>query len=557
MGMKRYKPLLFIYITLALFQFNAMAQTCIQGNCKDGFSVLRNDKTYLLGNFKSGKLEGEGMQVIFHTTKFIERSREGDFLVLAAFGLPSLEEVLKLRPQIVKHGVFTNGELNGKGTLYATDENGLPEFRWLIRFAERWVGAWGWKQIRYDGEFSKTNASGRGQIILELQKGKIKCTGDSLARPTLPDVILEIEGEGFAEKGLFRGSFLDGYPHGFALTNVINRQLTKDKKLVRQAWLHGVPNNTITNSNYPADEGGTGIHQLPDGIVYTGPVDDKGKALGFGKMEKRNTTYGTLEWKYTGYFHEGKRTGEGFMELYSWKIVHSGTFSRDTLIAGTTTVNNYNFKQTSASAYLKSGWPDKGTAYIAEWPSLDAYREGKDPDYSYWGDIAAGGAYNGYGTYTAKGIKKEGYWTSGTLTQGSGTVEYNSLNGYYIIVYQGLASGIYLDKGSWKTMDGRLLPYGAKFQLSKLPRSRFISNCYRCNGSGKETEVHHVAAATISNSFTTNTSKSVDYLNSYWATTTKTTLSFTRPGYSYTTSKTCTFCYGAKQDMMKIAIPEP
>ncbi len=561
----RNKTSLISLLLLLLFAGSGVAQ-CVQGDCTNGYGLYRTGQTYQLSNWKNGKAEGEGMQVVFYTPSTITsayKNTEGEFLMLTAFEQPTIDAVLKLLPQIVIKGVFTGGELNGPGTLYATDIKKLPEFNWLLQFTERWIGgSWSWRQMRYDGQFVKTQPSGQGTMKLTMPNAVISCTGQQLNYLDNPDVIIEVEGGYFPKKGLFRGSFKNGVAHGFAVTNVKGNSLLPGGELRRQAWVYGWPELLGEAGMYPKDEGGTTSLKLANGTSYTGPLDDKQRPLGFGKQVK-TAADGKDEWVYTGYFFEGLKSGIGLMEHMSLhNKTFAGYFSRDTFSTGTAFSfgNNYFFRTNAPRYNLSTALALDCEARMSQWASRKDYGSATKEIESYSGHIGKNGLYDGYGTLYKDATARSGNWRGSTLvTQLWGSIDYYSLNDNCVVVIDGMAAPVKKDflTGRWKTSDGKLLPVGGTLQLSRYTINNFAGSCNTCNGSGTQSIANRVEASstTYSSSYST-TEGGGPYMDSYWKKTS--TLSFTsyRPAYTQYTYKTCSVCNGGGKLTSSIPLKE-
>lgn len=538
---------------------------CLQGDCNNGYGLFRKGQTYDLGNWKGGKLQGEGMRVIFHKAEgyYGRTNTEADFLLLTAFETPSVESVLKLKPQVVIKGVFSQGELNGAGELWATDVKTLPELKWLLRFTERWVGGtWSWEQMQYKGEFQVTKPTGYGSMVLAMKTATITCTGKELTNPNNPDVILEAESPDFKNKRVFRGAFVNGFPHGFCITN-FDWYAPAVEGLRRQLWVYGQKGFTGKVGLYPADEMNAQQLKLADSSVYTGPLDPKNKPVGFGRVVK-TAPDGKMEWIYSGYFADGERSGPGLFERFGqYGLALAGDFGRDSFMRGTVyTYGNGYFTETSTTRFHPSTYrPVGGTGYQGTWDFRSAFENGAKASKLYWGGFNEAGSYEGNGTITtADGATRTGIWKNGMLVQQlSGEIDYYSLFENCVVVLNGMASPVKRDfkTGKWKTLSGQVLPEGGKLRLSKHAYGNFHGRCSSCNGSGKVAEAHRVEAST-----TTFTSKFSTvqgggaYMDSYWLKTTTTTSSYTIPAYTTYTYRGCSACGGGGSGVTKAMIAE-
>lgn len=542
---------------------------------------INKGSVYLVGNFVNGMLEGNGMEVTFHTTYINYKPKphsEADFLLLTAYGQPDFKDVKALRPQVLKMGNFNKGVLNGKGILYAIETQKIPELLWIVDFAKRFASARSWGEIRYEGEFVNTEPAGRGQVIVQLDNGTLTTTGENLISGDNPDIVFELEKEGLPGKALFRGSFRKGFAHGWALTNFVNNQRTEGGKLVRQVWHYNWPGFATQPGTYPFDEAGSREYQPDKYSHYIVGQDAKGRATGFGRLVKLyNSAYKVNEldtaYIYTGYFTEGRPSGEGFLEkpFGEWK---AGIFSTtDTLITGKAAFNEViplgrpNFFQQGIGYYqvydgnelTPDGRIKGGTGTRLVYSSLSDYGRDKDISESYRGGFKDG-KYHGFGVSSGRNYRKEGNWSYGNLVTGTGNtvINTNGLTENMVVVINGTASPVKRNPNGfgWVTADNRPVPQG-EVTLSKLPLSRFYGACPVCSGSGKQSEAHYVAPSSKLDVKTVTTYTDASYVGGYWKNTSRVVTETTSGGYTYYTQKTCASCYGNKITLTVVSVPEP
>lgn len=544
------------------------AQQCIQGDCSNGYGVVRIDTnkvvgaTYLVGNFKNGKLEGEAMEVTYDKPKYFNSTKqytEVDFLLLTQFSKPTLKDVLALKPQRVKHGNFVNGSLNGKGSLVAVEVNMVPEFEWIIQFGKTMLKQFDWHEFRYEGEFTNSKPSGRGQVNLRLWEAKLTTTGENLSSPDNPDVVFEFEKKNVTGKGLFRGSFKNGFAHGWALTNMDRDKIIPDGKMARQYWHSGRYYDPQKAGAYPGDIAGT-VEYKPDAQHhYIVPLDNDGKPTNFGRLTKKNTA-GQVEYVYTGYFSAGKKMGAGFLEFPNGGY-RLGDFDGDTLVSGTTALispDGVKFYSASAGTILMpDGQIKEGYGTYSWYKSFRDFAMGVKAEMYYAGNWT-NGQYNGEGFMQTKTTESSGVWYYGNLAQGNTTVDYSKLQQGNIVVINGMASPVKMDPKThrWVTADDRYIPDGT-VTLSRLPMSQFFGACAMCNGSGKQSEQHYVARKSTLDVKNVTTYTDASYVGGYWKNTSKVVTETVTGGYNQTIYKTCSSCYGNKRQQNIKSRPEP
>ncbi len=557
-----------LLIVLFAYSITMQAQECIQGNCANGYGVLRIDTNavvgavYLVGNFKNGKLEGEAMEVVYDKPTYYRSDKqytEVDFLLLTNSGQPKLENVLELKPQLIKYGQYANGELNGKGVLVAVELNMVPEFEWIVLFGKTMLKQFFWNSLRYEGEFKKSKPSGKGQLNVELMEASLLTTGEDLTSPNNDDVVFEFQKKGMEGKGLFRGSFRNGMAHGFAITNMHQEKILPDGKLARQAWHSGRYFEPQKAGIYPGDVAGTVAFKPDAQHAYIVPLDNEGRPTNFGRLRKMDAS-GQMEYEYTGYFNAGKPMGAGFQQFKNGNY-RVGTFDGDSMLVGTTVIIGVDgvrfYTSYTGTIVLPNGTIKEGYGTYIWHKSLQNFALGVRAE-TYYSGYWMNGVYHGDGFLQTKTTESKGVWAYGNLAKGNSTIEYNKLETGHIVVINGMASPIKLDEKThrWVTADNRSIPDGT-VTLSRLTMAQFYGACPVCSGSGKESEQHYVARKSTLDVKNVTTYTDASYVGGYWQNTSKVITETVTGGYYQTLYKSCSRCYGNKRQMTTLSLPEP
>ncbi len=535
----------------------------VVGKGQAGFGVLRVAKnnegsSYLVGEFSAqGVLNGEGVEVAFYSPGVNLKTREVDFLMLVNFGLPSLAEILKLKPQIVKHGTFRAGQLEGKGTLYAQDVLQLPPLAWIAACAQRWTGLTAAAELRYTGEFKQNVPAGFGRAEWQSGTTVVACTGERLTDATNPDVVLEMSNASWKHKGIFRGATREGVLHGWAVSNVVRGQLSEGAQLQRQYWNFGYLELQGTAGAYPADELGAVTHRPDPQNEYVAQLDEKGAPGGFG-LWRRLDAKGSAISTYRGYLRAGKPHGIG-VTTDANRTTRMGTYDNGQLASGLTIDLFHEFVVIRGHDFGDRTHPVAG--------KLTAYRELKnyqaDPSRflrEFTGDFAPTGAYLA-GTEVAKiegGQIRENY-RNGRVESRSGSMTLGSLTARDVVTVDGISSPVVKNDHVGVTLaDGRTFQHGkiASLGLSNRPLADFQHKCATCNGSGKIVQQHTVPDLTTYTTETRTTFTDASAVSGYWTTTSRVLVPTVHRGYTYNTYSPCNGCNSRGNYLGVKSLPE-
>jgi hypothetical protein len=124
--------------------------TCVEGNCDNGYGKkLWKDGGFEKGNWKNGKLEGEGVQFFGKTSDFAGDTYEGEFKDDKYNGKGTYHDVSNGATHV---GYWKDDQPNGKG---------------IVRFDEnsKWPGEY------YEGDWKNGKREGFGIRVYSSKKG--------------------------------------------------------------------------------------------------------------------------------------------------------------------------------------------------------------------------------------------------------------------------------------------------------------------------------------------------------------------------------------------------
>jgi len=557
-----------LFLTLLIFtpsysQYHK--EKCLVGNCKNGYGLNRiegNKKNplpfdlsspwtngyqyYEVGEFKSGVLTGNGYRVALQG---IPQTAE--------IWLTNLIKNKEPLPVDARHctwyegGMYDKGLLNGKGA--------------LIEF-----GYDGPRRIR-EGTFKNSLLNGEGIKIIPTQDGFFKTEVDQDGKYKV------LYGR------LFHGNFINDVCTDCSITEtkVGGGEGTTWGKLLQEDFLSGwVTKNYETDSysgkfkstepykaliiggvevaRLPSTETTTNIKtvSLPDGTSYTGEVDDKGNAYGFGTIVLSGSPDAYYNYLvYEGFVDNGKPEGWGYRinRNNPLDVIMGGFYKNNILMHGVLVKPNdgpqvIQFGEKSGNldphynAYLKSildgPFFQRTYTYDANSRTFRLSRE------------ESGYKVNGYekNVWVSKGQTMEEKKRQRVVT--NGMISISDLTVSDIVVLNGMASPIVTEgAGIFELKNGKKVSSltGNQVQLSRHPASDFHQACKECKGSGQMTYSYQPPPQQVE---VVNYSYSTEVLDyTAWRKTTKTTTTYTKTFPVEQRKKNCDACQGKGHSM--------
>lgn len=529
-NMIKYSTVLYMHAAILLvLQQPVAAQTCISGDCKNGYGVMQvgccGNFKYQVGNFnKKSRLDGKGALLYWYNEG---KKNEADFVAALSQGPPTLEKLRDFKPSVIQTGNFVKGEQEGPGLIV---EDRMPYFSPFSWISSNWFNNEKVKYFRYEGSFINSIAQPAGVVTFIYATDTLICASDNLHQKDLNlpiEMVIDIRRSNSSRNQLIRGNFINKKMHGWAL-KCEPRPGTTQNVFYRQLWLYGKLIHEDNGGAYPFDMDNAQTFKDEKGREFTGPMVN-GKINGFGTIR-----YGYNN-QYQGYIKDNLPHGYGFMDTIGatkYGLFNKGFFEQGTWI--TYWVNRLivtegkkdNFKE----GYIKQATHDNLEYYVAGYPPL----------WSFEGYMIQATGWQGKVLRTDYNSKTETWYDKGV--QISSSSEINNIMVWQVYVKDGIASMVVRYNPSSKEAvlsDGRVINTSNKSEYkpsSKYYTSHFYTVC-PCGGDGKTTTTAEVSGYTKSWTRTEQVNKSA--VVGYWQGTQQVTSTYYTPGYSITRKVAC------------------
>lgn len=518
-----------LYIFLLLnFQQMLTAQTCLKGDCKNGFGVQRigtgSSFSYLIGNFnKKGKLEGKSVSMSWNYSKL---NNEVDFLFALSQDIPSIEKLWDFKPSFIKSGNFVNGQLEGPGIMLM--ENVIyPSITWI---PEKWFKNTKLRYIRYEGNFVNSVNQQAGVVTFMYPNDTLICASDNLFQNNVyqsHEMVIDIRHSNPLYNQLIRANFVNRKMHGWAVKSERKSGISKPS-FFRQLWCYGQLIYEDNGGAYPYDMDNPQTIKDENGRVITGPLVN-GKVNGFGTIR-----YVDINNQYQGYIKDNRPDGFGIMDTIGarkYGLFSNGFFEEGTWMSywNNRFIITYGKKDNFREGNLKE----------VTYENLEDYLAGKPPRWSYEGYMIQATGWQGKVISTDFNNETITWYDKGKVVSSASSI--NNISVWQVYVKDGLASVVvsydsYAREGT--LADGRKINESNKQQYkpSKYYVGHFFDVC-PCGGDAKTTKTAEVSGYTNSWTRTEQVNKSA--VVGYWQGTQQVTSTYYTPGYTMTIKVAC------------------
>lgn len=504
------------------------AQTCIKGDCKNGFGVLRigngSSFSYQIGNFnKKGKLEGKSVLMSWSNANL---SNEADFLFALSQNIPPVEKLWEFKPSFIKSGNFVNGQLEGPGIMLMNQVNYFPSIAWI---PEKWFKNATLRFIKYEGNFINSSEQKAGVVTFMYPNDTLICASDDLYQNNLyqsNEMVIDIRRKDASSNQLIRANFVNKKMHGWAVKNE-NKSGIKENLFFRQLWCYGKLIHEDSGGAYPFDMVDPQTIKDDKGREITGPMRN-GKVNGFGTIR-----YGLYN-QYQGYIKDNRPDGFGYMDTIG--ATKYGMFSNGFFEQGTW-MSYWNIRfivEEGRKDNFKEGYITRKT-----YSSIENYLAGHKPFESSEGYMIQATGWHGNCVFYDQNKMESRYYENGKLISSNTQDMVAAVN--TVLTKDGVASFVKSSSldGSFQTADGRFGNIRKnEWTKSSHTKKEFYGFCPNCNGSGIVVESGSVAGSTSTSTRTEQYTQGA--VVGYWQGTRKVTTSTYTPGYNFKTSYRCT-----------------
>jgi hypothetical protein len=523
------KASLYIFLSVNLLQ-PVSAQTCIKGDCKNGFGVLRvgsgSSFSYHIGNFnKKGKLEGKS---VLMSWSYYNLSKEADFLFALSQEIPPIEKLWDFKPSFIKTGNFVNGLLEGPGVMLMNDIDYFPSIAWI---PEKWFKDVNLRYIKYEGDFINSGSQKAGVVTFMYPNDTLICASDDLYQNNLyksAEMVIDIRRKNALQNQLIRATFINKKMHGWAVKSE-RKSGNNQPSFFRLLWCYGKLIHEDNGGAYPFDMDDPQTIKDESGREITGTVRN-GKVNGFGKIK-----YGYNN-QYQGYLKDNRPDGYGFMVdttgAIKYGLFNNGSFEQGSWMSY---CNNRFIVTEGKKDNFKEGYLKEST-----YESLEDYLSGRPARWSFEGYKIQATGWQGKVLSTDYNTKTEAWFDKGVRTSYSS--EINNIMVWEVYVKDGIASMLMSYDASAREgtlSDGRKINASNKSEYkpsSKYNSSHFFGLC-TCGGDAKTTRTAEVSGYTKSWTRTEQVNKSA--VVGYWQGTQQVTSTYYTPGYTITTKVAC------------------
>lgn len=501
---------LLLMITGSQLEAQFYKETCVAGNCRNGFGLVRVSTSqdplpatvstsgntyyyYLMGEFKKGKLEGKGC-------RFEVPWNFGNFKTTDELYGGMVKDAILPRPDSSRFawfetGNYINNKLNGGGFLarYDFSMNGKPYiFIRQGRFVDGKLEGTGVKIFSKPGVLYDTlsksyskNSSYLQTVISGTYKNDL-CTAGTKSSQSATGVWGNITG-GFLDDEFLTGWVIKDYTDSAKLGNVSEGFHFKRTVPYKVIYVGG-----IETGNRFSTEQATAIRKinLGDGRMYEGETDAEGKPFGFGEITGP-------AYMYRGFVDNAQPNGYGI--YYASPVtskVFGGRFENGRLLYGGICYQTGGWPTTiQCGGYTKNTAPAEfdlftGKVYNGEY--LERTYEYNFQKRSYTlSRESSGHMINGEpaGTYVSVGKTNEDIKKQRIVTNGS--VAFKDVIPGDVVVVNGLASLVVENKFMRITLlDGRYIADNYQNQPVQLSRHKpedFEHSCNTCKGKAFNT----------------------------------------------------------------------
>lgn len=332
------------------------------------------------------------------------------------------------------------------------------------------------------------------------------------------------------------------YIHGFENHGWViegNSLKGKPQELRRNLYFK---DNLVDTSRlpFPADEARYNKVMLGD-TTYYGSVNEKNQPDGYGELtytDQQALVY------FEGYFQDGQQVGPGRTISYvgsTSPLTRAGYFHDYKM--------QWGYEQLGGGGYFAGRYCN----------IPDCLNDGQLTDNSgriYYQGQMSGTNPHGQGTkYFPNGVRQQGTWRFGVLTEGVITGSLGKLNINDVVKYNGVSSYVVQ-----KTTDGVLLANGTRIRYADVEGkdlllgdqyaiNKFKCECPGCKGSGRITRKINVGNTTT----TTNYYKPTHMMGLYNYVGSKTVIEFSG-GFSINATGTCGLCNGGGRQFCRTEV---
>ncbi|MFN8251848.1 MAG: hypothetical protein U0V75_08185 [Ferruginibacter sp.] len=538
------------YVIMFLFFIQtaaAQTETCIKGDCKGGFGVLRigsgNSFGYYIGNFtRKGKLEGKAVIMSWSNANL---NNEVDFLfTLSSQNIPPVEKLLDFKPSFIKSGNFVNGKLEGPGEMLMNNSSYFPMSQWI---PEKWFKNKGLKYVKYEGDFIQSNEQKAGVVTFFYDNDTLICASDNLFQNSgneslqylyQTEMVIDIRYKDGRDNQLIRSNFINRKQHGWAL---VHRRGSgqKNGKFYRQLWSYGQLLFEDDGGAYPFDMDNPQTITSASGEIITGPLVN-GKVNGFGTITYKGHIDGyrlsiNPNNQYRGYIKDNLPDGYGLMDTTG--VEKYGLFSKGWLQQGNRVT--YDAGNRMQITELQADQNNNELVKERDYNSLFYYLQGNGPYFGIEGYKIAGKGWHGLVKSFTLSTQNEMWYDNGKLSASSSSI--NNIMVWQVYVKDGIASMVVSYNpatGEGILSDGRKINNSniSEFKPSKYTSSHFYDVC-PCGGDAKTTMTAEVSGYTNTWSRTEQVNKSA--VVGYWQGTQQVTSTYYTPGYTITRKVAC------------------
>lgn len=504
------------------------AQTCLKGDCKNGFGVQRissgSSFSYLIGNFnKKGKLEGKAVLMSWNYNNL---SKEADFLFALSQNIPPIEKLWDFKPSFIKTGNFINGLLEGPGIMLIEQADYFNSLTWI---ADNWFKKRNIRYLRYEGDFVNSAMQPAGVVTFMYPNDTLICASDNLFQDNFyksNEMVIDIRNSNPLNNQLIRANFVNKKMHGWAV-RYGKGMATKEKVFFRQLWCYGKLIYEDNGGSYPFDMDDPKTIKDDKGREITGPVRN-GKVNGFGSIKYNTNNH------YQGYIKDNLPDGFGYMDTIGatkYGMFSNGFFERGTWM-------NYWNNRFVVTEGKKDNFKE---GYISEstYESLDDYLAGKQPRWSFEGYMIQATGWQGKVLSTDYNSKSETWYDKGKIVSSASSI--NNISVWQVYAKDGMASVVVsydAYSGEGTLADGRKINASNKneYKPSKYYVGSFYDVC-PCGGDAKTTKTAEVSGYTSTWKRTEQVNKSA--VVGYWQGTQQVTSTYYTPGYTMTVKVAC------------------
>lgn len=519
-------------IVLALITFifyhATSAQTCLKGDCKNGFGVMRfgsgHSFSYHIGNFnKKGKLEGKS---VLMSWSYGNLSNEADFLFALSQEIPPIEKLWDFKPSFIKTGNFVNGLLEGPGEMLMDNINYFPIISWIPNY---WFKNGYLKYIRYEGNFINSANQKAGVVTFMYPNDTLICASDDLYQNNMyqsNEMVIDIHRSNASNNQLIRANFENKKMHGWAVKSE-RKPGSNQKVFFRQLWCYGKLIHEDTGDAYPFDMDNAQTIKDDKGREITGPMLN-GKINGFGTIKYSYNNH------YMGYIKDNRPDGYGLMDTIGaikYGMFRNGSFEQGTWM-------NYWNNRFVVTEGKKDNFKE-GNLKESTYESLEDYLAEKQPRWSYEGYMIQATGWQGKVLSTDYNSKTETWYDKGKVV--SSVYSINNISMWQVYAKDGMASVVVsydAYSGEGTLADGRKINASNKdeYKPSKYYVGSFFDLC-SCGGDAKTTKTTEVSGYTSTWKRTEQVNKSA--VVGYWQGTQQVTSTYYTPGYTMTTKVAC------------------